>query len=214
VEGGSLSEGSSVIAWPWHGGANQVFDIVPVPLPREIQWSTESAFYAAPVPAARASSKEFYLINRASGLALDVNSSGDNVLVWQLHGGANQRFTRDGRFIRAVHSGKVLDVSCQDNSIIQWEAHGLGNQLWEFHPDGTIRLEGSDLCIDVEGGSQEEGARVIAWPWHGGANQVFEVQWVADAAPAQPAQPFVWSFHVPRSQYSRVVDPCGISFES
>jgi hypothetical protein len=160
------------------------------------------------------SQKQYMIVNEATGLVLDVNSSGDNVVMWAAHGGANQRFTRDGRFIRAVHSGKVLDVSGQDGSIIQWEAHGLGNQLWEFHPDGTIRLEGSDLCIDVEGGSQEEGARVIAWPWHGGANQVFEVQWVADVAPAQPAQPFVWSFHVPRSQYSRVVDPCGISFES
>ena len=157
------------------------------------------------------SEKQYMIVNEASGLVLDVNSSGDNVVMWAAHGGNNQRFTRDGPFIRAAHTGKVLDVSRQDGSIVQWEAHGLENQRWEFHPDGTIRLEGSDLCIDVEGGQLEEGARVIAWPWHGGANQVFEVQSVASPAPEQP---FVWSFFVPRSQHARVVDPCGMSFES
>ena len=151
------------------------------------------------------------IVNEASGLVLDVNSSGDNVVLWAAHGGNNQRFTRDGPFIRAAHTGKVLDVSRQDGSIVQWEAHGLENQRWEFHPDGTIRLEGSDLCIDIQGGSLSEGAPVIAWPWHGGANQVFEVQSVASPAPEQP---FVWSFFVPRSQHARVVDPCGMSFES
>ena len=149
------------------------------------------------------------IVHEESAQVLDVNSSG-NVIMWPAHGGPNQRFTRDGLFIRAVHSGKVLDLNRDDGSIVQWEAHGLENQRWEFHPDGTIRLEGSNLCMDIEGGSQEEGARVIAWPWHGGANQVFELERVEPA----PAQPFVWSFHVPRSQYARIVDPCGISFES
>ena len=151
------------------------------------------------------------IVNEGTGLVLDVNSSGDNVLMWQLHGGPNQRFVKDGPLIRAVHSGKVLDMSRQDGSIVQWEAHGLQNQRWEFHPDGTIRLEGSDLCIDVEGGSQEEGARVIAWPWHGGGNQLFEL---LPATQLPPAMPFVWEFRVPRSQFSRVVDPCGASFDS
>jgi len=157
------------------------------------------------------SQSQFMIVNEGSGLVLDVNSSGDNVVMWAAHGGNNQRFIRDGPFIRAVHSGKVLDVSLQDGSIVQWEAHGLENQRWEFHPDGTIRLEGSDLCIDVEGGSQDEGARVIAWPWHGGANQLFDLLPAAELAPAKP---FVWAFKVPRSQFSRVVDPCGVSFES
>ena len=155
------------------------------------------------------------IVNEASGLVLDVNSSGDNVVMWSAHGGNNQRFTRDGPFIRAVHTGNVLDVSRQDGSIVQREAHGLENQRWEFHADGTIRLEGSDLCIDVEGGNLEEGARVIAWPWHGGANQVFEVQPVASPAPAQPFEAFVWSFLVPLSQHARVVNPCdGRSFDA
>jgi hypothetical protein len=212
VEGGSLIEGAAVIAWPFHGQANQIFDMVPVPLPRMLQWtSPENSPVMPPSASVNESAEEFFIVNRASGLALDVNSSGDNVLMWQLHGGPNQRFTRDGPFIRAVHSGKVLDMSRQDGSIVQWEAHGLENQRWEFHPDGTIRLEGSDLCIDVEGGSQEEGARVIAWPFHGQANQVFEVQRVLKPSPAKP---FVWSFYVPRSQFARVVDPVSFSFDS
>ena len=60
------------------------------------------------------SQKQFMIVNEATGLVLDVNSSGDNVIMWAAHGGPNQRFTRDGPYIRAVHSGKVLDVSRQE----------------------------------------------------------------------------------------------------
>ena len=149
------------------------------------------------------SPNQYTIVNEATGLVLDVNSSGDNVIMWSAHGGNNERFTLDGPFIRAVHSGKVLDVSRQDGSILQWEAHGLENQRWEFHPDGTIRLEGSDLCMDVEGGNEEEGARVIAWPFHGGANQVIEVRRVAHPAPTQPFVTLLYGLSMSRHRSMR-----------
>ncbi len=48
---------------------------------------------------------------------------------------------------------------------------------WVFNDAAaTIRSEGSDLCFDVHSGSTDEGARVIAYPFHGGANQRFRIQ--------------------------------------
>jgi hypothetical protein len=64
--------------------------------------------------------------------------------------GNNQRFIRDGPFIRAVYTGKVLDVSREDGSIVQWEAHGLKKQRWEFHSGGTISWSYVTDCLNIE----------------------------------------------------------------
>ena len=54
-------------------------------------------------------------------------------------------------------------------------AHGGANQKWKLHKDGTIRLEGHDLCLDIKGGSKDKGAQLCAWPHNGGSNQKWRV---------------------------------------
>ena len=54
-------------------------------------------------------------------------------------------------------------------------AHGGANQKWKLHKDGTIRLEGHDLCLDIQGGSKDKGAHLVAWPHHGGSNQKWRI---------------------------------------
>jgi hypothetical protein len=93
--------------------------------------------------------------------------------------GDGQIFVQDGSLIRAMENGKssskVLDLA-DGKDIVLWEVHGGKNQRWVLHADGTIRSEDSDLCFDVEGGSVDDGARVIAFRFHGGANQTFRLK--------------------------------------
>jgi len=125
----------------------------------------------------------FVIANEAHpDLVLDIesgsNKGGAKLIVWKHHGGANQQFKFADGFIKSCASGLVVDVeggTKQGSNIIQWEKHGGPNQRWRFHKDGSIRCEGTDLCIDINGGSSEPGTKLIAWPFHGGANQKWRV---------------------------------------
>ena len=81
-------------------------------------WLNDKCFLPVCQFLLKMSQKQYMIVNEGTGLVLDVNSSGDNVVMWAAHGGNNQRFIRDGPLIRAVHSGKVLDMSRQDGSIV------------------------------------------------------------------------------------------------
>jgi hypothetical protein len=72
---------------------------------------------------------EFFILNEQSNLCVDVNSSGDNLLVWSHHGGPNQRFTFRSGIIRACHSGMVLTCG-HDGKVLQALPTGAENQLW------------------------------------------------------------------------------------
>jgi hypothetical protein len=82
-----------------------------------------------------------------------------------------------------ANSGKVLDVeggSVQDGArVLQWTDHNGANQSWSFVSVGSINGQpayklvcaNSGKVLDVTGGSQQAGAAVIQWSYHGGANQ-------------------------------------------
>ena len=72
---------------------------------------------------------EFYIVNEQSNMLVDVNSSGDNLLIWSHHGGPNQRFTLRSGLLRALHSGMVLTCGA-DGDVFQAPSTGAENQLW------------------------------------------------------------------------------------
>ncbi|GIO90238.1 RICIN domain-containing protein [Paenibacillus lactis] len=110
VDGWRTENGSNVIIWDDHGGANQ-------------QWRITET-----------SGGNYSLINVHSGKALEVDAwgtdNGSNVTIWDNHGGANQLW----RIVDAgggsyklinVHSGKALDVSGSGT------ANGTNVQIWQ-----------------------------------------------------------------------------------
>lgn len=63
----------------------------------------------------------------------------------------------------------------QGNNLHLWPFNGTPAQVFTMHPDGTIQSSLSDLVIDVQGGVTN-GAKLIMWPRHGGANQTWVVE--------------------------------------
>ena len=89
--------------------------------------------------------------------------------------------------IQPAHSGKCLDVTAASQSpgaqIIQFPCvKGNANQRWTIHKVGTSPLGDihtikpvhvSGMCMDVSGGSSDDGAGIIQFPCLGQANQHF-----------------------------------------
>lgn len=130
----------------------------------------------------------FYIVNRKSGMALDVASAstanGANVLQWGGSGASNQRWTltqlSGGYYsIIGVQSGKGLEVSqssTADGANVNINSYsGANNQQWQFISIGNgyyrivNRNSGKDL--DVAGQSESPGANVAQWGYWGGENQ-------------------------------------------
>jgi hypothetical protein len=57
----------------------------------------------------------------------------------------------------------------QGNGLIVYRCSGGDNQRFSFTRNGEIRV--GNMCLDVDGGSQNDGARVLAWQCSGGPNQ-------------------------------------------
>ncbi|MFJ8750928.1 family 43 glycosylhydrolase [Streptomyces sp. NPDC102441] len=105
----------------------------------------------------------------ASGTALEV-PSGEPTVTYQ-------RITNRG-------SGKVIDVQAPNTDnrtpIGQYGWNGAAWQQWRTVDSGngytSLESLNSGKCLDVLDFSTADGASVIQWPCHGGANQQF--QWV------------------------------------
>ncbi|MEU4519052.1 glycoside hydrolase N-terminal domain-containing protein [Amycolatopsis sp. NPDC024027] len=131
------------------------------------------------------------LVNRRSGKVLDVTGNGTadgvKVVQWAWSGGANQQWQHlsnpDGS-VRLVNrnSGRLLDSPAgagQGTQLDQAQDTGTDNQWWKLADtgDGYYRLVNvrTGLCADVEGGSANDGARVIAWAANTGTNQQWQI---------------------------------------
>lgn len=132
----------------------------------------------------------FYIINKMSGKALDVDGSlpddGTKIHLWSLARTANQswlvRRLDDGLFtIVSKCSGKCAEITggFHDDGagVQQWSYFGLEHQQWRLieQGDGSYQISPrhkSDKCLDASyDNAYDDGCAVVQWPWWGGDNQ-------------------------------------------
>jgi hypothetical protein len=157
----------------------------PTPTPTATATSTPTP---TPSPTPGGGTTYYHLVNRNSGMVMDVNgastSAGANIIQWPNNGGTNQEWslqpTGDGYYYLVNrNSGLVLDVTgastAQGTQLIQWSNHGGTNQEWSLVSTGNgyyyLVNRNSGLVADVNGASTAQGATIIQWPNNGGANQ-------------------------------------------
>ena len=145
-----------------------------------------------------------------SNMCLDMNGEGKGngvqMIVWGMHGRANQQFTfekqSDGSYmVKSVNSKKYLDVygasKAWGQNVIQWQRNGDKNQRWRITVDASNRLTfvsvNSGLVFDVNGGKADWGARMIQWGSNGGLNQ----KWKLVRPPNYIVTTSEFSFNIP-----------------
>ncbi len=146
--------------------------------------TTKEAFRLKAAPA----NGTFYIINRNSGLALDLNTSSGNVTQWAYWGGPNQQWVLTsvgGGYYRVSpvsNTGIALDIASQSTengaNLQTYSYWGGQNQQFQFISTGggyyRIVARNSGKSLDVYQSSTSNGANVIQWDYWGGNNQ----QWM------------------------------------
>lgn len=127
--------------------------------------------------------QRFVLKGAASNKCLDISRSDTvgksrQVIIWDCHGGPNQRWHWDSKGRLKSDENLCLDISRGSRKdgakLIGYRCHGNWNQ--KFRASGKALKANHGLCVDVSKGSTKNGAGVIVYPCHGKANQ----QWRAE----------------------------------
>lgn len=100
---------------------------------------------------------------------------------WTCHGQRNQRWTfmDNGAFrywVKSEFSNKCLDGGDlkKGHKVTQRSCHSAFKQAWYPVPRGnTYEIHVGTQCLDVQGGSRTNGARIILWKCKNVSNQRF-----------------------------------------
>lgn len=195
VSGSSPSAGANVLLWSKTGSGGQRWAFVPVPA------LTEGGTYEL-VPAV------------AEGVRVDISggstANGANAQIWSANGGDAQRFeagvdAETGLCTLAnVKSGKLLAVAgsgtAPGTNVLQWSPTGSSGQKWLPVLDGTMEVNGNavptyqiraqvgtNLAMDVCGGSSALKTNVQVWTRNGSAAQRFHLMKTERLAKDLPA---------------------------
>ena len=130
----------------------------------------------------------FYIINRNSGKALDLDVSNGNIIQYTYYGNSNQQFVLTDvgsgyyRISPVSNTGLALDIAYQSTengaNLGTYSYWGGANQQFQFVDAGSgyyrIINRNSGKALDVAYSSTENGANVQQYSYWGGANQ----QWM------------------------------------
>jgi hypothetical protein len=131
----------------------------------------------------------FYIINKMSGKALDLDSSsaddGARIHLWSLARTPNQAW-----LVRRLDNGLIAIISKSSGKcavvrggfhedgagLQQWSYFGLEHQQWRLaeQDDGSYQISPrhSGKCLDASYDEvYADGCPVVQWPWWGGDNQ-------------------------------------------
>jgi len=155
--------------------------------------SSSSSSSSSSVASGSIANGRYSIINRHSGLALEVSGAGlndgDNIVQWEYWGGDNQNWDvaslGNGYYsVRAAHTGKSVDVynfsMDPGGEIRQWEYWGSDNQQWAITSVGegyfTISSRLNGFALDVWEWSAANGGDIRQWDTLGGWNQQWTFQ--------------------------------------
>ncbi|KAL5505967.1 hypothetical protein EMCRGX_G007520 [Ephydatia muelleri] len=114
----------------------------------------------------------FLIVSKLNGKVLDCVGQGieEQLIVWDRHGGENQRFRREGNYLVTMR-GLVVDVKGSNQApktpIIQYSKNSPASSNQQFSIkslDVYIETHLNGFVLDIEGGCQANGAKVISFP--------------------------------------------------
>ncbi len=180
VYNGETTNGTNVIGWTRNAGCNQ-------------RWMIKKA------------DAGFTILSACSGKALDIKTKvaamGQSVIIYEADGSSSQKWNFDdavyapedysGEYVlaSAANQKMVLDIKggvaknakTGDAIVFPRKTAGNSNQIFRIEKDPEsdyyyIYNPESGLYLDVYGGYEDDGTRIIFWPYNGACNQKWRIE--------------------------------------
>jgi len=172
VSGGGNYNGAPLLLWNCHGGVSQIWN-VPSNVP--------SSFNVFPLRSVQQLIKSQIRNNFCIDVPGASNANELTLITWDCHSGANQRWTYNSQdqTIIVQHNGKCMNVPNNNGvagqHVTQYDCNMNKSQKWIYNSvDRSIRWAGNlGLCLDVSGGSNQNGTPLLPWTCHGGISQIW-----------------------------------------
>jgi len=161
VCGASRDQGACVCAWNYHGKENQRFTLEYIP------------------------SRYFYIKSRLNGKVLDVQGAqgqpGAKVIMWpqKARRADNQLWFEDrfGNIRTKLNESLVLDSRGGSLQLARF-IDGQSGLYWALHNGTIVNVHNHNEVFDIKGNNSNDGAEVCVWSPHGGANQLWDFEYV------------------------------------
>lgn len=173
---------------PWVGGAGlaardftfTTSGSAPAPGPAPAPTPSPRPQPTAPAPQGR-TGRIVGLAGRCLDVAGARSADGTPIIIWDCHGGANQRWTvTPGGSISSL--GRCLATegggTANGTRVVLRGCDGSATQRWEAQPNGNLRNAGSGKVLDVAGYEGRPGTPTQIWDangWTTQANQVWRL---------------------------------------
>lgn len=124
------------------------------------------------------------LVNPQSNRCLDVTGAataeGTQLIIWDCHDGANQRWTRTDAGEFRVYGDRCLDVdgngTANGTKIQIWTCNGTSAQHFTFNANGSLTGAGAGKCVDVTAGGTANGTLVQLYECNGTGAQIWSAR--------------------------------------
>jgi hypothetical protein len=127
----------------------------------------------------------FYIISELNGYAVDINganrSAGANVIVWtcKRDKSPNQLWYLDPTGnLRSALNEFAPQSNGQGDKFTMQTFNASSQQQWTIQGNKIVNKGNPSLCLDIEGGKNEQGVNLISWPYKGSANQHWRIEYV------------------------------------
>jgi len=159
VKGSCCDEGTEVCAWDYHGGKNQRWYLEHIPV------------------------QYFYIRSQMHGKVLDVRGSDDgpgaDVIMYDQNDDQtdNQLWYEDREgMIHNKMNGFVLDVVDKTLKLNPFDP--ASDDQGFSYSDHRVANRNRDVVLDIRARNDENGAEVVSWEFHGGENQLWDLEYI------------------------------------
>jgi len=128
---------------------------------------------------------QFYIISELHGMALDIKggnrNAGGEVIVWgcKRDRSPNQLWYLDPTGnLRSALNQFAPQSNGKGQKFTMQSFNGSAQQSWTLQGNKIVNKANPSMVLDIEGGSNAQGASLISWTYGGGANQHWRVEYV------------------------------------
>jgi len=127
----------------------------------------------------------FMLLSELNGMSLDINGGNRNpgaqIIVWpcKRDRSPNQLWYMDPTgCLRSALNDYAPQSNGQGDKFTMQPFNGSPQQQWTLQGNRIVNRMNQSMCMDIEGGKNQQGVSLISWPYKSSANQHWRIEYV------------------------------------